>query len=232
MNYIYNKESITELIYKYLYMKRLSICFKTLISALLAFSIYLALPKKIYAQNATLYFSPSSATVASGQTVTITVMVNTNGDDISGVTADFTYSSSLIEYVSTDSSNSDFSIEAEEDHVTGTVYLSRAVSGGDSFNGIGEIAQVTFRGSSNGTATLSFTDDALVTSSGDDPTDVLGTTSDGSVTVGASSSVPATGIFDKPVVIAIGIGAILLICIGSVGVIQYAKDRKYKLHNV
>ncbi len=223
---------VYDFIYNYVLMKKLSIYLKTFISVLLTFSIYLALPKSVYAQNATLYFSPSSTTVASGQTVTVTVMVNTNGDDISGVTADFTYSSSLIEYVSTDSSNSDFSIEAEEDHVTGTVYLSRAVSGGDSFNGIGEIAQVTFRGSSNGTATLSFTDDALVTSSGDDPTDVLGTTSDGTITVGGSGSVPATGIFDKPVVIAIGIGAILLICIGSIGVIQYAKDRKYKLNNV
>jgi len=213
-------------------MKKLSFFLKIVFIAFLTISIYLISPSTVYAQNATLYFSPSSATVSSGQTVTVTVMVNTGEDDISGVTADFTYSSSLIEYVSTDSTNSDFSIEAEEDHVTGTVYLSRAVSGGDSFNGIGEIAQVTFRGSSNGTATLSFTDDALVTSSGDTPTDVLGTTTNGTITVGSSSGVPATGIFDKPVVIAIGIGAILLICIGSIAVIQYAKDRKYKLNNV
>jgi hypothetical protein len=184
---------------------------------------------KVYAQNASLSFSPASTTVIVSQTVTITVMVDSGGENISGVTADFTYPSNLLEFVSIDSANSEFSVEAEADHVTGTVFLSRAVSGGNTFNGTGEVSRVTFRGLSNGTSTLTFTDDTLVTSSGED--DILGTRSTGTIIVNTTGTIPAAGIFNKPTVLVITSFAFILICIGTYGVIQYFKDRKNKLNN-
>lgn len=209
-------------------MKRLS---KIIIvfSQLIAFLIITVIP--VNAQNTTLYFSPSSTSVELNQSFAITIMINTGGDAVNGVTADFTYPSERLEVVSIDSSTSDFSIQAEEDYSSaGTVYISRAISGGDSLTGTGVVAIVNFRATTAGTSTLAFTDDAIVTSASEDPTNVLGSTETATITSG-SGTLPVAGLFDKPVLL-FGIAiALLLISIGFVGILQYLKDRKHKLNN-
>ncbi len=206
-------------------MKKL---FSILITILLLILTYGILPKNIYAANPTLYFSPSSTTVSLNQTFAVSVMVNTNSNEVMGVTADFTYPTDKLELLSIDSSTSEFSIEAEQDYSSGTVYISRAVSGGSSYNGTGVVTVVNFKATASGTSTLTFTDDAVVTDASDEPTNILGTTQTATITCG---SVPPTGIFDKPLLLAGIFLALALIAVGSMGIHQYIKDHKNKLNN-
>lgn len=151
--------------------------------------------KPVNAQNASLYFSPSTRSVGINQSFSISIMVNTGSVAVNGVTADFTYPAARLEVVSIDSSSSEFSIQAEEDYSSaGTVYISRAVSGGNSFTGIGVVAIVNFRATTSGTSTLTFTDDTIVTSASENPINVLGTTQTATITAG---SIPATGLLDE-----------------------------------
>lgn len=204
-------------------MKKLSI----IVSILIVFALFFSLGKRnnAYAQNASLYFSPSTYTTGLNQTFSIAIIVDTNGLEVSGVTADFTYPSDILQVVSIDSTNSEFGIEAEQDYDSTNVYLSRATSGGTSFSGIGEVAVVNFQAISSETATLTFTDDALVTSSGENPQDVLGTTGQATITAG---NLPNTGLLDRSVTMLFYFLATALICIGSLGVLQYIKEREQK----
>jgi hypothetical protein len=193
---------------------------KTIIVSTFVFSTLSIINSKVSAQSASLYFSPSSYSVATNQSVAVKIMVNSGGENINGVTADFTYPSQLLEVVSIDATDSIFSIEAEQTYDTTTVYISRGTT--SSYSGTGEIATVNFRSISNGTATLSFTDDVLVTSA-DTSLDILGATNEGTITIG---SVPATGFFDKPALLFTILTSLLLAGIGSLGVLQYFKEKK------
>ncbi|MDD3647589.1 MAG: cohesin domain-containing protein [Candidatus Dojkabacteria bacterium] len=196
--------------------------FSVLIILLITFFL---IPRTTNAQagDATLYFSPSTTAVSLNGTISIAVMINTGSHDINTVTADFTYPSSILQVVSIDTTGSEFEVQAESDYTSGTVYISRGSTG--SFTGIGEVVTVNFRGISSGTATLSFTDDALALDT--DTVDQLGTTSDGTVTV-SSSSLPNTGLYDKPLFF-LGITiALLFITLGFAGVMQYKEDLELK----
>ncbi len=177
--------------------------------------------------SASLSFSPSNKSVSAGETFNTTIMVNTGGASISGVTADFTYDSSILQVNEVVSSNSVLAGLAEEDYSTaGTVYISRYVPSGNSYSGSGEVATVSFTAKANGTATLAFTDDAVVTNTASSPQNILGTSGSGTVTVGGSS-LPTAGIlgFENPVVlVAILAGTIFLVS-GVLGVRLYFKER-------
>src|SRR5580704_6444133 len=60
------------------------------------------------AGSATLYLTPSSGSYSVGQTLTVSVYTNTSGDTTNAVEADFSYSSSTLQFQSIDTSGSAF----------------------------------------------------------------------------------------------------------------------------
>jgi len=143
------------------------------------------LSSDVYAQNASLYFSPASTTTSVGQSFSVRVMLDTSDEETLGVTADFTYPSNLLQVSSIDSSSSVLPNSSEEDYSqAGTVYISRYTI--DAYSGTGEIVTVNFTALAAGSATLSFTSDAAVASSGGDE-DILSTTDEATITIGEST---------------------------------------------
>jgi hypothetical protein len=188
----------------------------------LIFAFLLAPINNVKAADATLYFSPATYTASLNQTFSIKIYINTGGNNANAVTADFTYPSSRLQVTGITTTSSVFSSEAEESYSTpGTVNISRFVSGGGSYNGTGEVATINFRSTSSGTSTLAFTSDAAVTDT--DATNVLGTTTSATISTG---TVPATGVFDRPVLMFTIITSLLLISLGLIGILQYKKERK------
>lgn len=197
----------------------------SLILSSLVGAVLLLLPSKVRAQSASLTFSPASQSVGINQTFSVAIMINTGGVAVNGVTADFTFPSARLEVVSIDSSSSVFNLTAEENHASGVVYISRAVSGGGSYNGSGEVVTVNFRSTATGSSTLAFTDDAAVTDAGTS-SDVLGTTGTGTVSAG---SLPATGLSDQKeamlIMLAMIVG-VIVINLGLIGQIQHLNKNK------
>ncbi|MBN2016384.1 hypothetical protein JW766_06175 [Candidatus Dojkabacteria bacterium] len=184
----------------------------------------LSLATDVWGQSASLYFSPSSQSVSLNQEFSVQVMINTSGVNVNGVTADFTFPTDRLQVVSIDDADSEFTQELESTFSGGTVYISRGTPGGESFNGTGNVATVNFRATGSGTATLEFTSDATVTDTG--ANNVLGSTSSATI---ASGSLPAAGVFDRPVTIIIGAFALILICIGVIAILQYKKEKNHQL---
>lgn len=122
------------------------------------------------------------------------VYLNTGGELVNGVTADFSYPSTLLRVEKIDISNSIFDNFIEQDFTTSsdTVYLSCYSLEGVS--GEGEIATVQFRVLQNGKATLEFTDSAAVAEASTS-TNILGETDTGTYTINEDLSVlPETGV--------------------------------------
>jgi len=89
------------------------------------------------------------------------IYINTSGYDVNGVTADFTYSSDILEVTDINITDSIFDNFIENDYSQdGIVYLSCYTL--DGYTGEGIIAQITFKAIGSGSATLTFTSDAVV----------------------------------------------------------------------
>lgn len=209
-------------------MKKLSTLIVTIIS-LFTF-VMVVLPQQAEAQSATIYFSPSTRTVGNGEDFTMTIYLDTAGEDVSGITADFTYDSSIIQATGINVDNSVFQDSlgqvgvAEADYSSpGTIYLSLYTSSGSSYNGTGEVGTVNFTANAEGTATLTYTDDAVVTDTSTTPQNILGTTSSGTVYVGALPSAGLSIFNNFSMVLILLLGAALLIA-GTLGVQQYIKE--------
>lgn len=182
---------------------------------------------QVHAQSgsATLAFSPSTYAASLNQEFDIRVIVDTNGESINAITANFSYPSDLLEVVEIDLSNSVLPMELEKDSNDSTVLITVGNSGGASgYSGTGEVGTVTFRPTTSGTATLSFTENSLITSA-DTSSDVLGTTGEATISVG-SGSLPAAGLFDKPSMMIALIGAVLFVTAGSLGIRAYFIEQK------
>ena len=140
-----------------------------LISLSIFLILFIILPYKVYAEEQTiLEFKHIDF---ENDTIITSININTNEYEVNGVTADFTYSSDILEVVEIDTSNSLFESFAENDYSqTGLVYLSCFSTNG--VKGEGEIARIKFRVVSSGKATLQFTSDTVVLES-DNSTNVL-----------------------------------------------------------
>lgn len=175
-----------------------------------------------HAQSASLYFSYSSLQVSLNESFSINVMVNTGGSDINTVTAAVSFPQDTLEYVSSDGTNSVLESAVTDTESGGVVTVTRYAQAGTTYNGTGEFVTLNFRAIESGTATLSFTDDSYV-SGGDD--NLLGTTGTSTIYVG---NLPSAGIFDKPKVVLIVVGALILVGLGSLGILQYLKEKQDK----
>src|SRR3989344_473814 len=136
-------------------MKKFLFCFSVLV-AVFAFA------QSASAQTATLFFSPVSQTLRPGAIFTVTVMVNTGGQQVNAVAAYFTYPADKLEAIQVDTTGSVMQFKAEATASGG----QGRISGGSptpGFLGSQVLGSVQFRVlQSLGTATLSFTADSAV----------------------------------------------------------------------
>lgn len=138
---------------------------------------------------ASMRVSPSSGTYNPGSTVVVSVYVNSGGQSVNAVQADFTYSASRLEFQSINASGSAFAIDASSSGGGGSVSIARgnisAVSGSSLL-----VAKVTFKVlSSTGAAAINFSSSSTVASSSTNQ-DILGSTSGASYTVASPAPSP------------------------------------------
>ena len=165
------------------------------------------------ASAATLSLSPSSGSVGQGQTFTVQVILNTTGQNVDGVDLySLRFNASRLQVVDSNSGTSGVQIAPGSafpitlintvDNAAGTIQFSQTASGGTNYNGTGTIATITFTGSSQGTAAVTFdftagsTSDTNVASAG---TDLLTSVTNGNYTVTtASDTTPPTVSITSP----------------------------------
>src|SRR3989344_3419284 len=141
---------------------------KLFLFAVLFLGGILASSQVAFAQNASLYFVPSTGTVVPGQTLTVQVMVNTGGAQVNAVGAYFTYPDTLLEGRSIDTTGSVLITFTPEKTVGGGEVRFAAGKLPPPFSGIHKLFSVTFRArSSLGTANLAFTGDSAILTDGD-----------------------------------------------------------------
>jgi len=134
---------------------------KHLLPFLVAF-ISLAFVSSTQAQSGTLYFLPASGTFVPGQTFSVTIMVDTKGENVNAIGAYFSYPQNELEVLGVDTTGSVMTLFAEQQGGGGKV----DISGGKptpGFSGIQKIASVSFRVKvSSGVATLTFDQSSAV----------------------------------------------------------------------
>lgn len=131
---------------------------------ILCFVISLLVTGQVFA--ATLYFSPQSAALGQNQDFQIDVGLNTEGESVNAVTADFFYPADKLEVNTVNVNDNILPIVAERGWDGGVV----SVSGGNitPFSGGLVLASVNFKVKANsGTGTLNFTQDAAVVGAAD-----------------------------------------------------------------
>ena len=144
----------------------------------------------VLAQNATLYFVPSSSTVSPGQTLRVTVMADTKREFVNAVAAYFMYPADKLDALVVDRTGSVMTFFAEEQASGGRV----DISGGTptpGFFGIQKIASVDFRvkPAAAGTAILNFLSDAAIVRDSDNQ-NILSLLNSGKATFQIGQTVP------------------------------------------
>ncbi len=157
-------------------------------------------PIKVLA--ATLILSPASKSVTVGQTITVDILLDTQGAGIDGVDVySLHYNSSILEVVDANSGTSGIQITPgsllpitlTNTVSNGIIQFSQVSSGGTSYTGSGKLATITFKGLSNGTSAVTFdfapgsTSDSNVAGGGQDKLSSVG---NGSYTVSGGTGVP------------------------------------------
>lgn len=115
-----------------------------------------------FAQGAALSFSPAAANVSLGSTFWVTVMVDTQGQNVNAVAAYFTYPQDKLDVVEVNTADSVMTLVAEKNAGNGKVEISggRPTPG---FAGVQKIAAVLFRAkAASGTAELVFTSGSAI----------------------------------------------------------------------
>lgn len=151
-------------------MKRFTISLTVFLFLFVA-GVFLA-PSK--ASAATLNFSPSSGTYGRGSTLKVNINVNTGGEGVNAVQANFSYPTDKLQFSSISTGGSALSIIAEKSAGGGFV----KVAGGNPspFSGSKFIAAIYFKVlASSGSASLSFAQDSAVVRASDNQNVLTGT---------------------------------------------------------
>ncbi len=145
------------------------------------------------ANAATLSFSPSTASVPAGSTVSVKVVVNTEGVAINNAEAIIQFPSNLLEVVSVSKNSSVFSLWVEEptfSNSSGTVKFNGGVPN-PGFNGSnGSLVSITFRAKAVGNANVRFTSSSVLANDGQG-TNVLSGTGQANFSVVKAAEKPA-----------------------------------------
>jgi hypothetical protein len=119
--------------------------------------------------TATLSMSPASTSVLPGNNFVITIHEDSGSDSVNAVQANLSYSSNLTFVAIT--STPDFSIDAQSSGGGGSVKIGRGTT--TPVSGDHEVAQVSFKASGSGTATVSFAAGSAVVRSSDNSAEAL-----------------------------------------------------------
>jgi len=141
------------------------------------------------AKASTLYLSPGSANIPAGQTVTVSVVVNTGGESINGVSAYLSYPTDKLE-VTYASCGGSFGIAAERSYGGGSIRISCGSISGAS--GSVNVATIGLRGKAQGTATVSFVGGSAAARTSDSADSLnLGGSRGGTFTIGGAKPITA-----------------------------------------
>jgi len=126
------------------------------------FALPFLLVAPAYAASATLYLSPSSGSVANGNTLTLYVYEDSGTEPVNAVQANLSYPASQLQFLST-SSSSAFSVVAQNTGGSGSVQIGRGAL--PSVTGNQLVATVQFKALvGSGTAAVSFAGGSQVVS--------------------------------------------------------------------
>jgi len=121
---------------------------------------------KVYAQSgASLYLQPQSGSFVVGSTFTVSIYLNTGGDNINTVEADLVFPPDKLQVVSPTIGNSFFKIwfgTPTYSNITGTLNFRGGVPSPGINTSNGLITTITFRAKTTGGATINFTDKSKV----------------------------------------------------------------------
>jgi hypothetical protein len=135
----------------------------------------------------TIYLNPSSAVIAPNGTVTVDVRENSGTTSVNAVQANFSYPTTLLTFVSMDTTTSAFSIAAEGSGSAGQVKIGRGTT--TPVTGDQLVGKVTFQaGATGGAAAMAFTSGTSLVNSSTNQ-DILGSlaaTAGGTYTVDAN----------------------------------------------
>lgn len=171
---------------------------KTAKAAIFLGLVFLAaiLPASVAHAAGNFSFEPIGNTYKVGDTVSVSVNVNTGSEKTNAVAAEFTYPANLLQYVSADATDSGFSVTAVQSGSSGTVKFHRGAK--TPLSGKQLVSRATFKVISAGTAVLNFKNSSVAVSSEDNSSNVATDRGSASYTLVASSgpSNPSPG--DNP----------------------------------
>src|SRR4030042_4609996 len=162
-------------------------CF--LLTFYLFFGVFLiATPNPIYAA-ASIYLTPASKTLNQGESFSVQVRENSEGEPVNAVQAKIAYDTSKLDAVSIDGSSSAFQIKAQETISLGVVTIARGVNAGEPpVTGDQLVASVHFKAkSSSGSTSVNFTDGTVLVRSTDNA-NILNGTVGGTYTISAAQA--------------------------------------------
>ncbi len=136
--------------------------------------------------QSTLSFSPITTSVTNGQTFTVQVRIDTNGQTVNGIESDITYPASIFDVLAIDDTNSDFNVPAQE--VIGSGVLSIAYGSITPKSGDILVTTITFRAKATGIADVNFVNPSVVSDVSN--TDVLKNFVNGQYTVTSTATTP------------------------------------------
>ena len=141
------------------------------------------LPQTAKSQNpASLSVSPTSGTFAVGSTFTISLFLNTNGEEVNAIEADLEFPPNKLQVVSPSTGKSLIGIWVTQptyNNRTGSIKFQGAIPSPGINTSQGLISQITFRATGVGTAVLKFKDGSRVLLNDGKGTNILGQTTNG-----------------------------------------------------
>lgn len=138
-------------------------------------------------KTAELSTDPTSTIAQSGEITTLSVWVDTGGQQVNAVEAILTYPTDTFDFVSIDDTDSAFKIAAESSNNAGTITIARGQIGGISGKQlVGKINLKAKTGGGEGSVTFSDQSKVLAVPSSPEetPSNILNTTSGAKLTVG------------------------------------------------
>src|SRR3989339_187078 len=167
---------------------------KKLAALLIGLVTFVGSSSVVHAAGAgTITLSPTSLSVQTGETVTLSVLVNPNGESIDTVRVELDYDPLLLEGVKFElgSQFSSLSPGYEIDNGTGLMNFG-AFKYGDRVTTSGTMANVTFRALSSGTALIDVTDNSKLINNGEEKVNVAGLGS-ASLSLSGTAVAPTSG---------------------------------------
>jgi len=137
---------------------------KLLLLFVLLFSWILGFPQAVQAESAQLYLSPSSGSFLVGSTFTVSIFINTEGNEINVVQTELKFPPSVLQITAPTAGTSlitEWITPPSYSNERGIINFQGGIPGGISTSA-GLISSVTFRAITSGTAKIEFTESSKV----------------------------------------------------------------------